>query len=485
MRVLGSIFYDFNLPNAATWFYFSLLLAVALFFKFSRLLSVRNWDVVALFLLVPGLLLLQEAQSQILSPEANAAVGAVSLIGGAGQGLALSGVGVPGLPALATAAAPASPGAPRLLWFGYLWLLCGSAYFLLRCLLDLALVRRPALAPNLNLAGLAWLAGALLVCLTAVAVRKPAEVPGPVGKRSAAVNETQRRAEDLVKQEIPLDGMTTAFWVERTLAMLCHLAVVAGLVFIGCRHFQDATAGMAAATFYLLLPYTAYHVEQIHHVAPAALVVWAVAMYRRPTLAGCLLGLAAGCFYFPALAFPVWLSFYWRRGAGRFTMAFVGTAGLCLAAVGAVLWADGELSRSWQSALSLADWQPWIEPKPDVKGFWTGVRWAWAYRLPVAIAYLAFVAATVFWPSPKNLAHVLALSAAVFLGIQFWYADQGGVYVLWYLPLLLLLVFRPNLADRQPPAITPETDWLARSRRAGYRCIAWILRLPEPVARVN
>ena len=34
------IFFDFNLPNGTTWFYFSLLLAVALFFKFSRVLSV-------------------------------------------------------------------------------------------------------------------------------------------------------------------------------------------------------------------------------------------------------------------------------------------------------------------------------------------------------------------------------------------------------------------------------------------------------------
>src|SRR5438128_6466528 len=63
MIVPASIFLDFNLPNATTWCYLSLLLAVALFFKFTRLLSVRNWDVLTLFLLVPGLLLLQEANS--------------------------------------------------------------------------------------------------------------------------------------------------------------------------------------------------------------------------------------------------------------------------------------------------------------------------------------------------------------------------------------------------------------------------------------
>src|SRR6516164_171144 len=60
MIAAGTIFFDINLPNAATWFYFSGLLAVALFFKFSRLLSVRNWDVLTLFLLMPGFLILAE-----------------------------------------------------------------------------------------------------------------------------------------------------------------------------------------------------------------------------------------------------------------------------------------------------------------------------------------------------------------------------------------------------------------------------------------
>src|SRR5947208_8145027 len=112
MREAGAIFFDFTLPNATTWAVLSALLSVALFFKFNRILSVRNWDLVTLFLLVPGLLLLQEG---------------------------------------------------RALWFGYLWLMAGGAYFFLRCLLDLALVRRPALAPNLHFAGMAWLTGTLFV----------------------------------------------------------------------------------------------------------------------------------------------------------------------------------------------------------------------------------------------------------------------------------------------------------------------------------
>src|SRR6185312_10287913 len=84
-------------------------------------------------------------------------------------------------------------------WWGYLWLLCGSAWFLGRCFLDLALVRRPALAPNLNFGGLAWLAGALFVCLTAVAVSRPGGAPEMLGKVPAVIDHAERSAQDMVK----------------------------------------------------------------------------------------------------------------------------------------------------------------------------------------------------------------------------------------------------------------------------------------------
>jgi hypothetical protein len=389
---------------------------------------------------------------------------------------------------LASAATPLPVSSAFIAWFGYLWLLCGSVYFLVRCFWDLTLVRRPALGPNMNLSGLAWLGAALFVCLVVVAVRKPSALPALVGKRSVAVNETQRRAEDLVKQEIVAaaePGFDLTFWVEFGSAILCHAAIVAGLAFIGWRHFQDAHAGVAAATFYLLLPYTAYHVEQVHHVLPAALLIWAVAAYRQPTCAGLLLGLATGAGYFPALLVPVWFSFYWRAGAGRFLSAFLLAAGLSLALVAGFFFMDGTLARSIEAALSLSDWQPWQQPSAGTKGFWTSVTWAWAYRLPVFIVYIAFVVATLFWPARKTLAHVIALSAAVVIGIQFWFADQGGVYLLWYLPLLLLLVFRPNLSDRLAAPIHPETDWLTRYLRRAGRLLMRLLHPGKPLARVH
>jgi hypothetical protein len=451
----ATIFVDFDLPNPTTWFYFSLLLAVALFVKFSRLLSIRNLDVLSMFLLVPGLLLVLE--------------------GGNSASLFLQ-------------------------WLGYTWLLAGSGYFLVRCLLDLILVRRPALSPNLSLGGLAWLSGALFIGLIAIAVRQSNEPPDRNGKIPAPIEQVQRQGQTLM-DNIPtapaLDDVHAKIWVERGLALLCHLAIVAGLIVVGCRHFQDAHIGMAAATFYLLLPYTfllfpyaSLKVGQWHHIWPMALTVWAVAVYRRPLLAGMFLGLAAGSVYFPLVLFPVWCGFYWRRGAGRFAVAFVLAAGLSLTATALILWAQGDLAKTVRDALSLSDWQPW--KKPTTEGFWLwidGTAIHWAYRIPVFIAYLALVITTGFWPAPKNLAHVLALSAAVLIGTQFWYADRGGIYVLWYLPLLLLLVFRPNLADRRPPIIPPENDRVAAVGRGLGRLVVrlgrWLLPSPQPVVRVR
>ena len=67
--------------------------------------------------------------------------------------------------------------------------------------------------------------------------------------------------------------------------------------------------------------------------------------------------------------------------------------------------------------------------------------------------------ASVFWPYPKNLGHVVAWSAALILGVQFWYAEAGGIYILWYLPLLLLVAFRPSLTECVPPEGNPPTPF--------------------------
>jgi hypothetical protein len=429
-----SVFLDFNLPNATTWFYFSFILAASLFFQFARPLALRNLDLLTLFLLAPGLLLLQEAHAH--------------------------------------QAAGRYDRGHRGLVLGYGWLLAGSAYWFGRALVDLALIRRPSYSPNLTTPGLTCLGLALFVGLGSVAVRRTASEPepAPVGKRPGPIEQVQDQAAAVVQQAQNGSGNQASdadvrFWVERSLSMACHAAVVGGLLLIGLRHFQDRAVGIGMAVLYLLVPYTAFHIGQLHHVWPAAFLMWAVFCYRRPVASGWLLGLAAGTALFPALLLPLWLGFYAGRGAGRFGLAFVSAVAVSVGITALVLWLDGRAGFGLLGALSLPDWEPWKVPLTE--SIWTATHWA--YRLPIFVAYVAFLVAVVVWPSPKNLSHLIALSAAVLIGVQFWHADRGGVYVLWYLPLLLLLVFRPNLTAAEPPTIEPGPGLMARMARAAWR----------------
>jgi hypothetical protein len=436
---MSTIAFDIQPPTPAMWFYLSALLAVALFVKFARLLSVRNLDVLTLFLPMPGLLLLLEGD--------------------------------------------------RGTFWGYLWLLGACGYFLVRCLFDLTLVRRPALTPNLSLGGLLWLAAGLFVGLAALAARQPNE-PADSSRPEMPLDRMRGPVENLIRQGAPVavDHSNLHLWLERGVAVCCHLSIALALVLIGWRHFDDLHAGAAAAAFYLLLPYpyllmpaTALGGGRWDHAWPMALMIWMVLAYCRPTVAGLLLGLAAGTTLFPALVLPVWLGFYWGRGARRFALAFLLAAGLCLTVLGVILWVNGELPRSLPSGWVLSAWAPWQQPGPQVRGLWQGLPAHWAYRLPVFVAYVALLVTTAFWPSPKDLARVIALTAALLIGLQFWYADQGGIYVLWYLPFLLLLVFRPNLSACQPPP--PCDDWLARQGRKLRWTFRRLLRLAIPRVR--
>jgi hypothetical protein len=439
-----SVFLEFHLPNSATWLYFSLILTVTLFFQFSRPASVRNLDLLTLFLLAPGFLLLQEAHALIA----------------AGDQLAD--------PKTAPRQVYERGAAERI--FAYSWLLTGSAYWFARAMADLAMTRRPVTSPNLNTAGLGWLGLALFVCLSAVAVQRTGDpvVPGPVGTRPIPIEQFREGTTAGVQQTLNGSGQASPadvrFWVERSLAMACHLAVALGLLMIGLRHFQDLTTGMALATLYLLLPYTAFHIGQFHLVWPAAFVTWAVFCYRRPVVSGWLLGLAAGSAFVPLLLFPLWAGFYARRGAGRFTAAFLAALGVSLGVLALALWWDGWLAAGLTPEV-LAEWLPWKRARAE--SLWTGVHGA--YRLPIFVLYVAFVGVISVWPAPKNLSHLVALSAAVLIGVQFWHADRGGVYVLWYLPLVLLMVFRPTLTGHEPPVVVSGEGGVFRWAGSAWR----------------
>lgn len=391
--------------NEATWFYLSLLLILAVFFKFGRIWSVRNLDLALLLSLAPGLLLVR----------------ATSL-----------------LPSL-----------------GYYFLFLVSGLLLVRVMLDAAFTRRPRLEQNLNPAGMAFLcASALLFQTTKIMTEQP----------DLAAVQTVRGADDLLKRQdaFPENGHETksetgpagrllatpvvplAGGIEvaaaRAMAFLSHVAVILGLIAVGRWHFSDTSLGLSMAALYLLLPCTAYDVSKVNHLLPAALIVWAVAMYRRPMVAGALLGLACGTVFFPIFLLPIWMAFYWKRGALKFGLALVLTGAVLLGSL--ILTSENALSFKRQTLGSI-DWSVLKFQADEGVGFWS--LYNPAYRIPVFATFMIMLVALTIWPQRKNVEHLLAHSTAVVVATQFWYPHQGGIYVLWYLPLMLIVTFRPRL----------------------------------------
>ena len=215
---------------------------------------------------------------------------------------------------------------------------------------------------------------------------------------------------------------------------------------VGWRHFERPIAGLAVATSYLLLPYSRFALVDSGQLIPAALIVAALVFYTKPSLTGALIGLASG--WMPACIglLPLWAGFYRKRGFWRFVGVGLGVAVTCgllgLAVPDLASWARALGARS----LSEAGLLPGSEV-PSSRSFWSGIDPS--YRLPVVIGYLALVIATTLLPVDKNLGELIALSAALLIASQFWYLDAGGTLVALYLPLIILMMFRPNLSSRR------------------------------------
>jgi len=436
--MLRTILINYEDPSPTTWFYLSFLLALAVFFKFSRFWSLRNLDLVTLLLLTPGALLVLEGK----------------VLG------------------------------------GLIWLLVGSAFLLIRLLIDPLMLRRPLLEPNLNVAGLTFLAAALLAFMMDSVVGREPSAAGLQGARWAQSLLDRREMDPKVLSEMtfgPTSGVLHALTLlpargvvrsieplepevpyqpdevpyqpdyetssqeaaARMLALIAHLSVVVALV-VCCRaHFGSTPTGVAAATLYLLLPYTSYRVELVEHVLPASLLIWAVVACRKPVIAGVLLGLACGFAYFLIFLVPLWIRYFGRARSIRFGIALGTTVVLLFTSV---ILTSSDLSSAGRQTLALVSWNHWqLNSLERGTGIWSPD--AVYQRVPIFVGFLALVTSLVLRRSRGRFLLLLSGTAAVVLTAQFWYCQASGTYISWYLPLLLLTVFRPS-----------RSNWLAAER---------------------
>ncbi len=401
--------------SGLAWVYMSTVLILTVFFRFSRLFSIRNLDLLLLLALSPTLFSVKR--------------------GGEPVG-------------------------------GYAALFVVTGLILIRLLVDPLLRKRPQFGQNLNAAGLGFLCISAFVLLAGTAIKRLDISSGISSSPPTGTVETttlKRPVSSELSEPGTLDSPVhdvLSDWGESILhsygplgiALLSHLAVVLGLLAVSRNLFNNLHLGLAMATLYLLHPGTALDVSAAAHVLPAGLIVWAFALVRRPMVSGTLLGLACGTMFFPLFLLPIWLVFYGRRGGLQFgTALLVVTATLATTLVMMTPDPDSFL-RKVIGTINFHLLQ--FESADHMQGFWTAENHV--FRIPVIVAYFALLIILTIWPLRKTIEHLITASAIVIVGIQFWYPISGGTYLLWYYPLLLMVIFRPRLVHLSVSAASEE-----------------------------
>ena len=475
---MSQLLFFYVRPEPGTWVYLSVFLLVGVFFVFQRFWSVRNLDILLLVLLAPGILLVYEGRKLRRLAPPPVPTNSVTfrpvqplLAAEVDSTSTASGHFVAVQPAQPLAASTAMQ-KPRSTWTanqlefaGFAAVLAACGLLMIRMLIDPALVRRPLLEPNLSIGGLSFIGISLFLFLMSNVVTSDPELSHQRGEKLGPGYALLNRLPNLPttpEHEGQIwnsgeDGSDRQ-WIynlARALVIFSNLAIVIGIVGIGYWHFDNVKTGIGCATMYLLFPYTAQMAGNIEHALPAALLTLAVLTYRQPLIAGCFLGLASGLVYYPLFLLPLWISFYYNRGLGRLLGGVVTML---------VLLAGLLMLRGWPNFTEdIRDMFGILSPAMNnLSGIW-GLGFNPVFRMPVLVAFIILSFSFVFWPPRKTLSTLMCGTAAIMLAAQFWHGYGGGLYMAWFLPCVLLTVFRPNLDDRIATRVV-SPNWTRNDR---------------------
>ncbi|MFY8199227.1 MAG: hypothetical protein ACOVLE_01050 [Pirellula staleyi] len=407
---------------------------------FHRFWSLRNLDIFLVLAFTPGMMMVYEGRQKAFRNSEYEGIPAMVGVGRQTE----SDASASAIPQPKSNGSQGSWTPERLLYWGFLWLIVCAGLLVIRMLLDTTIVRRPLLDPNLSSGGMLFLGTSLLLYLMInVATSSPVEQRlsspemGPGYVLLSALPQIATTPQPTEANELTTGRPDYKLTLARILAIGANLTLVFCILAIGYWHFGNLKTGVGAATFYLLLPYTAHMTGRVDHVVPSALLLLALLMYRQPFVAGLFLGCAAGVVYYPFSLLPLWCSFYWQRGIRRFAGGF--TVSITALVLAMILLHPSNVLQDLRYMFGLKQ-----VAMTGMDGIW-GLGWYPVMRIPLIVAFVLLSLSFVFWPPQKNLATLLSCSAAIMAGTQFWHGFGGGLYMAWFIPPALLTVFRPNL----------------------------------------
>jgi hypothetical protein len=251
------------------------------------------------------------------------------------------------------------------------------------------------------------------------------------------------------EQALPWSGRWDDLPAAHAAAAFFDLLTVLLLFLLG-RRIRGPTLGIALAYAWAAFPFTLYAMNSNSNDSlVSALVVLTLLLAGRPAARGAAAALA-GLTKFAPLALAPMLATYREPGSARprprelarFLLGFgiVGGVAMLPAFLG------GGLRVFWDHTLGFQDGRgsPF-----SIYGFEGNLDWL-QQGVQIAAVVLALVVA--FVPRRRDVVTLAALSAAVLIAVQLGVTHWFYLYVVWFLPLVMVALLGRGLVDRDEPA---------------------------------
>jgi hypothetical protein len=231
------------------------------------------------------------------------------------------------------------------------------------------------------------------------------------------------------------------------------------LALIGLKRLGDRIGGRRFGTLltfaWIVLPYPLISMmeSQVSHFFPAVFTIWALYYTESPIASGALLGLGTQTEFYPALLFPLWMSYLKGKGSTfkissrqilfllsfivgnflPFTIVFWQEEGLTRFIEATILFQEGGGPGSFQSIWSIWGQYPFLK----------------VLKVPIMWVFLALSLLLYFYPRKKTFYQLVVLSTSVIVGVHLWKNHLGvGGYIPWFQGFLLIAILYPNLKAR-------------------------------------
>ncbi|HVY77689.1 MAG TPA: glycosyltransferase 87 family protein [Solirubrobacterales bacterium] len=219
-------------------------------------------------------------------------------------------------------------------------------------------------------------------------------------------------------------------------AVFFDLATFALLILLGRRIRPGPEGNKLAASFafaWAAYPYTAYALlSNSNDTLVAMLLVATLLALARPAARGVMTALATLAKFAPAVLVPMLATYGERRS--RFTVAFAATAGALL------LWPamDPGLPTVYDRTIA------YQAGRASPFSIWGQVTWLEPVRIALIVGVALLAIAFAIRPKDKKLTQVAALGAALLIGVQLTMEHWFYLYIVWFYPLLLVAMSRPE-----------------------------------------